>query len=131
MRARAPSRSRNRPRAHLVAQHHVLDDGEHGDQLEVLVHHPDAGGDGVARAAELHRLAAEQDLARVGLVEPEHRVHQRALAGAVLAEQAEHLALVEREVDVFVGDDAGERLGDAPYLEDRAGLVAHAPPRRR
>ena len=34
-----------------------------------------------------------QDLAGVGLVEPEHDVHQRALARAVLAEQAEDLAL--------------------------------------
>ena len=103
----------------LVAQHDVLGDREHRDELEVLVHHPDALGDGVGGAAEPHRLAPHEDLAGVGLVQPEHGVHQGALAGPVLAEEAEHLALVEGEVDVVVGDDAGERLGDAPHLEDR------------
>ena len=57
---------------------------------------PMPAGDGVGRAAELDGLAPEQDLARVGLVQPEHRVHQRALAGPVLAEQAVDLALVQR-----------------------------------
>ena len=66
-----------------------------------------------------HGLAAEQDLALVGLVQPEHRVDERALAGAVLAEEAEDLALAQRQVDVLVGDHPGERLGDAPDLEDR------------
>ena len=64
-------------------------------------------------------LAAHQDLARVGLVQPEHDVHQRALAGAVLAQQAVDLALVQRQVDVLVGDHAGERLGDPADLEHR------------
>ena len=41
---------------------------------------------------ERDRLAVEQDLARVGLVEPVEDVHQRRLAGAVLAEQRVHLA---------------------------------------
>ena len=72
-----------------------------------------------ARAVEAHRLAPHEDLAGVGLVEPEHDVHQRALAGPVLAEEAVHLALVEREVDVLVRDDAREGLGDPPDLEDR------------
>ena len=74
-----------------------------------------------AELVELHRLRREPDLAGVGLVQPEHDVHQRALAGAVLAEQAVHLALVQGEVDVLVGDDAGEALGDPPDLEDRTG----------
>ena len=45
--ARAASRSRTEPLARLVAEHDVLGDGEHRDELEVLVHHADAGGDGV------------------------------------------------------------------------------------
>ena len=70
----------HRPAAQLVAEHDVLGDREHRDQLEVLVHHPDAGGDRIRRAAELHRLAVDADLAGVGLVEPEDHVHQRGLA---------------------------------------------------
>ena len=107
------------PLARLVAEDDVLGDGEHRDELEVLVDHPDAGGDGVGAAVEAHRLAPQEQLAGVGLVEPEHDVHQRALAGPVLAEEAEHLALVEHEVDVLVRDDAREGLGDPPDLEDR------------
>ena len=33
----------------LLAEHDVLRDGHHGDEHEVLVHHADAGMDGVAR----------------------------------------------------------------------------------
>ena len=80
---------------------------------------------------KLDLLAADADRALVGLVEAEHDVHQRALAGAVLAEQAVDLALVERQVDVLVGDDAGERLGDAADLEHRGRCVTvagHDPP---
>ena len=36
----------------LVAEHDVLGDGEDGDQHEVLVHHADAGRDGVAGTGE-------------------------------------------------------------------------------
>ena len=60
----------------------------------------------------------DPDLALVGPVEPVEDVHQRRLAGAVLAEQRVHLARLEVEVDVVVGDDAGEALGDAAQLED-------------
>ena len=62
------------------------------------------------------------DLARVGLVEPVEDVHQRRLAGAVLAEQRVHLAARELEVDVVVRDDAGEHLRDPAQLEDRSRL---------
>ena len=58
----------------------------------MLVDHADAGADRIARAAELDRLAVDQDLALVGPVEAGEDVHQRGLAGAVLAEQAEDLA---------------------------------------
>ena len=52
--------------------------------------------------------AVEQDLAGVGPVQPGEDVHQRALAGAVLAEQGVDLARAQVEVDVVVGDDARE-----------------------
>ena len=40
------------PLGELVAEDHVLGDREHRDQLEVLVHHADAAGDGVVDAVE-------------------------------------------------------------------------------
>ena len=64
----------------------------------MLVHHPDTGVDRSARRAEAHRLPADLDLALVRVIEPVEDVHQRRLAGAVLAEQRVHLALAEVEV---------------------------------
>ena len=36
----------------------------------------------------------------------------------------------QRQVDVLVGDDPGEPLGETPDLEDRLGGLAHGPPER-
>ena len=65
-------------------------------------------------------LPLQQDLALVGLVEPVEDVHQRRLAGAVLAEERVHLAAADVEVDVVVGDDARELLADARASRGRA-----------
>ena len=86
----------------------VLGHGLRRDQREVLVDHPQAGLDRVARRPEHDRPAVEADLALVGPVEAGEDVHQRALAGAVLAEQRVDLAGPQLEVDVVVGEDARE-----------------------
>ena len=65
-----------------------------------------------------------QDLALVGVVEAVDDVHQRRLAGAVLAEQRVHLALAQVEVDAVVRDDAGEALRDPAKLEN--GPLVHS-----
>ena len=107
----------------LGREHDVLRDRHHRDQHEVLVHHPDPVLDRGPRRAEHGRLAVDQDLALVGVVEPVEDVHQRRLAGAVLAEQRVHLALAQVEVDVVVRDDAGEALRDPTKLEN--GPLVH------
>ena len=63
-------------------------------------------------------LPPTSDLALVRVVEAVQDVHQRGLAGAVLAEQRVHLAAAEIEVDVVVREDAREALGDPLELED-------------
>ena len=50
----------------LVAEHHVLGDGEDGDEHEVLVDHADAGAHRVAGTVEVLHLVVEQDHALVG-----------------------------------------------------------------
>ena len=87
----------------LVAEHDVLGHGEHRHQLEVLVDHADAAADGVAGVVQVDDLAVDQDLALVGLVQPEQHLDQRALAGAVLAEQPEDLAPPQLDRHVVVG----------------------------
>ncbi len=60
--------------------------------------HADAGGDRLGGRAEGERFAVDEDLALVGGVQPVEHVHQGALAGAVLAEQGDELALGDGEV---------------------------------
>ena len=63
--------------------------------------------------------ALEQDVALVGLVDAGDQVEERRLAGAVRADHADDLALVD--VQVELGDDlqAAERERDAAQLEQR------------
>ena len=90
----------------IEADDDVLGDGHRRDQREVLMDHPEAGRDRIPRGAERHRPPVEEDLPGIGLVQPVEDVHQRALPGAVLAEQGMDLAGREVEVDAVVGDDA-------------------------
>ena len=118
------------PPVALVAERDVLGDRERLDEPEVLVHHPDSALQGVAGRAQRHRLAMQLERALVRPVQTRDDVGQRALAGAVLAQQRVHLAGVDLEVDVGVRDHAGEALRDAPQRHrghargDTAG-VAH------
>ena len=114
------------PVVRLDAEHDVLGHRHHRDEHEVLVHHPDAGLDRVTGRAEVDRLPVQQDLAAVAPVEPVQDVHQRGLAGAVLAEQCVHLAAADVEADVVIGDDAREDLADPSHLEHDLGR-SHAP----
>ncbi len=107
-----------------VAEHDVLGDGERLHEPEVLVHHPDPRVDPVARGVEGDGLAVDLELALVGAVEAREDVRERALAGAVLAEQRVHLALERLEVDVVVRDDAGEALRDPAARDRRTGRAA-------
>ena len=104
----------------LVGEHDVLGDGHHRDEHEVLVHHPDAVLRSRPAASAGDRLALDEDLALVRLVQAVDDVHQRRLAGAVLTEQRVHLAAAEIEVDAVVRDDAREALRDPAQLEDAA-----------
>ena len=62
-------------------------------------------------------------VALVGPVEPGEDVHERALAGAVLAQQGVDLARPQLEVDVVVGQDAREALDDPAHLDRQWGGV--------
>ena len=84
----------------------------------MLVHHADAGIERGARVARRQRLAEGLDRALVGDIVAEQDVHQRGLAGAVLAEQRDDLAARELEGDRVVGDKRPEALGDAGEAED-------------
>ena len=88
--------------AHLVAEHHVLADGEVGAEVDLLVDGRDAGGLGVGRAGDwrgCHRRGSP----RVDLVDAGERLDERRLARTVLTHQGVHLAREQPEVDVRRG----------------------------
>ena len=110
----------------LRAQDDVVQDGEHIDELEVLVHHADAQCRCVVGVVDLHRLAVFPDLALLRLVQAEQDGHQRRFAGAVFAQQGVDLTLAQLQGDVVVGLNAGKLLGDVKHFDHILGRLLHA-----
>ena len=108
----------------LETEHHVLEDGEIVGQGEVLVDHPDAGGERGAGVARRQRLAEGNDPPGIGHVVAEQDRHQGRLAGTVLAEQRKHFAGMQVQRDVVVGREAAEPLGDS--FETKDGVRGHS-----
>ena len=57
----------------------------------------------------VHRLAADEDLAAGRLDHAGEDLDQRRLAGAVVADQADHLAAVDVQIDAAKRIDAAHR----------------------
>ena len=88
---------------------------------EVSITTPQAGR--VLRFGDRDLVAGETDRARVRAVDARDRLHHRRLAGAVVADQADDLALVDGEVDPVQSLDRAESLAYSVQLEERsAGL---------
>ena len=97
----------------LGAEQDVLQHRERLHQHEVLVHHADAGGDGVAGTGDRRRPAVDLHAAGVGPVEAVQDAHQGRLAGTVLADDAVYRPLRDRYRDVPVRLYRAEPLVDA------------------
>jgi hypothetical protein len=95
-----------------LADHQVFDHAEARHQVEMLMHHADAGGQRVGGPADRGCPAVDADDPGIGAVDAEQHVHQRGLAGAVLAQQADHLAAAQGQVHAPIGLDRAERLVD-------------------
>ena len=63
--------------------------------------------------AKVTALAVDDDLTGIRPIEAGEDVHQRRLAGAVLAEQRVDFAAPHFEIDAGISEHAGECLGDA------------------
>src|SRR4029453_15728849 len=112
-----------RPADQLPVEEHVVVDAQLVDQGQVLVDGVDAEGPGVVDGPEHDLLAAHEDAAGVGLVEAAEDLDQGRLAGAVVADEAEHLAPAQAQVDVAEGGDPAEPLG---HVLDPEGLASGA-----
>jgi hypothetical protein len=105
--------------AGLAAHEEVAGDAHQGNHRQVLVDRGDAAIERVARAGHHDRLAVDQDLALGRLMHARERLDQRRFAGAVVAEQAHHLARVHLHRDAVERDHRAEALDDLPQLHQR------------
>ena len=107
---------------HVVARHHEVLGHRHARyQREVLVDHADAERVGVVRRADVSLAAADHDAAGIGLVVADQALHQRALAGAVLAQQRVEAARRHLQGDGVQGGERAEALRHAQDLDVEGG----------
>ena len=111
----------------LAAQHEILQHRHVRHQSEVLVDHAQPQLVRLARMADRDLAAVEQHLALVGGVVAHRALHQRALAGTVLAQQRMEGTSTDLHRDVVERRHGAEALGKADQLERRGR--AHAPTR--
>ncbi len=97
----------------LAAEEDVLGHGEVLGEVELLVDEDDARGLGGARIGEATGDAVDRQLAFARRLVTGEDLHQRRLAGAVLAEQAVDLARLELEANVVQHAHGAEVLADA------------------
>ena len=122
----APGDAEARARRGDLGDAQVLEHAQRLDEPEVLVHeaHPELA-ELPRRERQPDRLAVDQQLAGVGLVEAGEHLDQRRLAGAVLPEEAVDLPGENVEVD------AAQRLRPAEALRQAPQRRGAAAARRR
>ena len=94
----------------LRADEDVLGDGQVGEERRLLEDDRDPGGLRLLGVVEDRLLAVEDEPAGVGPVDAGEDLDERRLAGAVLADEAVHLAGEERDVAVLERVDGAEAL---------------------
>ena len=104
-----------------AAQIDVLGHGKLHEDLALLVDDAHARLNGLVRIAEMNLLAVDEVLSGAWLVVAVEGFEQRGLAGAVLAQESEHLAAVGRKADVVQRLYARKVFGDVSKLQ----RVAH------
>ncbi len=83
----------------------------------MLMHHTDAEVNRIQRAVDLSLLPPNGYLSLIRRIEPVEDIHQSCLSGAVLPQQSQDLALIERQIHMIVGQYSGEGLGDPAQFE--------------
>ena len=113
-----------------MRQEDVLRDRHQRNQRQLLVDDDDAERFGIVDVAKTPLLAVEDDrpfIAAMGIDAAQH-LHQRRLAGAVLADQCVDLACLHGEIDVAQRLHARKALADAAHLQHcRHRIMSQAP----
>ena len=107
----------------------VLAHREAGEQLVDLVAlgEPELADVGHVHAGDVAALEHDRAGGRRHLAG--QHLEEGRLAGAVRADDAAQLAVIDREIDVAVGDEAAVALGQAARLQDRAAIAVDRVPR--
>src|SRR5581483_9427353 len=77
---------------------------------------------------DVERRAVQTDFSGIGLVDARNQLDQRRFAGAVVADQRQHLAGIERQIDAAQDVDRSETLMEVCHFEQRRHAVLPAPP---
>ena len=101
----------------LRAEDDVLEHRQVVGEHEVLEDHADADLDRVRGRVQGDLRAVDLDGAGVRRLDAVQDLHQRGLAGAVLSDDRVDGASTDVDVDVVVGDHAGEPLADAAQAD--------------
>ena len=111
---------------HLRAQEDVVGHRHARHQVQLLMDDRQPVSGRIAGAAEPHGLAVDGDLALVVGIDAAGDLHQRRLAGAVLAHQGMDLAGVHGEIDTLEHRHPTEGFADAAHAEKRRTVGAAA-----
>src|SRR5215203_4752289 len=110
----------------LVPQEEVFRDANVRQERLLLEDHRDSVTDRLPHVLWPHDAPAQTDRSGVRLVDTGQDLRQRRLAGAVLADETEHLVFPQGEADVIERSDAGKPLDQSLDLQrDASRLVAH------
>ena len=114
----------------LAADEDVLDDGEVGEERRLLVDHGDPGVAGICGPVHRDLDPVDEQPPAVRRVHGGEDLHERRLAGTVLADEGVRLAGVEVDRDVLERMDRSERLRDVLEREDRGARRRRRPVHR-
>ena len=103
----------------LAAEVEVAGDIQGGGDREGLVHGLDPGLPGIGGALELDPGPVQHDLALIRAHRAGQALDQRGLAGAVVADDGQHLARVQLQAHPGQPDHVAERLDQAARFECR------------
>ena len=117
VRSAAAPRSRRSPCSLGPEEQEVVDGDHRRHEGEVLLHEGHAALDGLPRRGRGVSLARPEDLAGVVPVESTEDAHQRRLARPVLAEDRQHLAGADVQVDVAERLHVAEAARDTDHLQ--------------
>ena len=110
------------PLLHILPDADILGDGEVREERKILIDHLDARRDRRRRRQARARLSVDADLPRVRRVDAGHDLDERALSGAVLPDQAVHLARGDRKIDPLQRMNAAEGLSYSRKFDDEGHI---------